>query len=346
MVRGIVKYARGEGFVELRQVQDRPPGPGQVKIRVQVAGICGSDLHIYHDTINYQIRTPVVMGHEFSGVVVEKGPGVGAEVEIGDRVTGEPSIFVCGQCDYCRSEHYNLCAERQVMGYWHDGCFAPYCNATFVHRLPEGVSFEAGALAELVACCVHSVIEQAGVRAGDFVAITGPGPVGLSAALVALAEGGTVMLCGTSRDLARLRLAEELGVPYTANVEAEDVVARVRELTGGYGADVVVECAGAAPAMRLALELVRKRGKVSQMGLPGRPVEIDFEKIAYKELQVSGGVGQRRPAWKRALKLMARGLIPAEKLISHQLPLEDWRQAFLMVERQEGIKVLLHPGED
>jgi L-iditol 2-dehydrogenase len=342
-MRGVVKYARGDGFVALRDVENKPPPANQVKIAVKVTGICGSDLHILHDTINYNIRTPVVMGHEFSGVVVEKGAAVGAEVAVGDRVTGEPSIDLCGHCDFCLSEHYNLCPERRVMGYWYDGSFAPFCNAKLVHKLPDSVGFEAGALTELLACCVHSVTEQAGVAAGDFVAITGPGPVGLFAALVALAEGGIVVLCGTGADAARLRLAEELGVHYTVNIDEFDAGERVRELTGGYGADVVVECAGVAPAMRLALDLVRKRGRYSQMGLPGQPVEIDFEQIAYKELQVSGGIGQRRPAWKRALTLMERGLIPGEKLVSHEFPLEEWDRAMEMAERQEGVKLLLRP---
>ena len=105
------------------------------------------------------------------------------------------------------------------------------------------------------------------------------------------------------------------------------------------------EGAGVAPAVNLALDLVRKRGKFVQMGLPGRSLEVDFEKIAFKELQVSGGIGQRRPAWKRSLKLMERGLIPGEKLISHQLPLEEWEKGFAMAEGQEGIKLLLRPEE-
>ena len=190
---------------------------------------------------------------------------------------------------------------------------------------------------------VNVVIEQAGVTAGDFVAITGPGPVGLFSALVALAEGGTVVLCGTSRDAERLKLAEELGVHHVIDIEACDPIQRVRELTGGYGADVVVECAGVAPAMRLALDLVRKRGRYSQMGLPGEPVEIDFEKIAYNELQVSGGIGQRRPAWKRALRLMEGGVIPSDKLITHHFALSEWQGAFDMAEGQEGIKLMFMP---
>ena len=344
-MQGIVKFARGSGHVELRPLENRPLPDHQVRIEVRATGICGSDLHVFHDTINYNIRTPVVMGHEFSGVVIEKGAAVGNHISVGDRVTGEPSIDICGHCDYCLSEHYNLCPDRKVMGYWHDGCFAPYCDATFVHKLPETVGFEAGALTELLACCVHSVTEQAGVIAGDFVAVTGPGPVGLFSALVALAEGGTVALLGTQRDEDRLRLAEELGVQHAINIDEFDAVERVRELTAGYGADVVVECAGVAPAMRLALDLVRKRGRVSQMGLPGKPIEIDFEKIAYKELQVSGGIGQRRPAWKRALRLMESGRIPSEKLITHHLRLADWQDAFTLAERQEGIKLMFMPSE-
>ena len=181
------------------------------------------------------------------------------------------------------------------------------------------------------------------MTAGDFVAITGPGPVGLFSALVALAEGGTVMLCGTSRDSERLKLAGELGVQHVIDIEACDPIARVRELTGGYGADVVVECAGVAPAMQLGLELTRKRGRYSQMGLPGTPVEIDFEKIAYNELQVSGGIGQRRPAWRRALRLMGSGFIPSEKLITHHFALGEWQQAFNMAEAQQGIKLMFMP---
>ena len=344
-MQAVVKYQRGPGFVEAREVVEAPPGPRQVKVEVRAAGICGSDLHIYHDTINYRIRTPVVMGHEFSGVVVEKGREVGEGVAVGDRVTGEPSIEICGCCDYCRGGHYNMCPSRTVMGYFHDGCFAPFVNARFVHRLPDDVSFEAGALTELLACCVHSVIEQAGVSAGDLVVVIGPGPVGLFSSLVAAAEGGAVVLCGTSKDRGRLRFAEqELGLRHVLDVEAEDPAGRIADLSGGYGADVVIECAGAAASIDLALEAVRRRGKVSVMGLPGRRVEVDFEKIAYKELRVSGGIGQRRTAWERALKLMAWRRIDNERLISHELPLAEWRRGFEMMERQEGLKLLLRPA--
>ena len=340
---GVVKFARGDGFVEMREVEELPPAPNQVKVEVKATGICGSDLHIYHDTINNPIRPPVVLGHEFSGIVVEKGSEVGNDISVGDRVTGEPSATICGKCRYCLSEHYNLCPERKLLGYWFHGSFARYCNATFVHKLPDNVSFTAGALTELLACCVHGVTEQTGISAGDFVVVTGPGPVGLFAAQVAMAEGGVVMVCGTSTDRHRLKLAEDLGVRYTLDAEKYDAAVRIRELTGGYGADIVLECSGVPAAARMALDLVRKRGKVTQIGLFGKPIEIDFEKIAFKEIVVNGTVSQRRPAWKRTLGLMERGVIRNERLISHELPLHEWQKAFGMFERKEGITLVLLP---
>lgn len=342
-MKGVVKHARGHGFVDYLDVDERQPADGQVKIKVEATGICGSDLHLYHDTINYPIRAPVVLGHEFSGVIVDKGPGVGDEVAIGDRVTGEPTITRCGHCDYCRSEHYNMCPDRKVMGYWFDGSFAPFCNAAHIHHLPPSVGFEAGAMTELLACCVHAVLDQAGVRAGDTVAITGPGPVGLMAAMVAKAAGGIVVMCGRSSDSARLELALTVGVDVVVDAEKEDAVERICNLTDGYGADVVVECAGSAAAIDAALDMVRRRGRYSQMGLPGVKVNVDFEKVAFKELEVTGGLGQRRPAWIRALALMESGAVRPEKLISHELPLSDWHHGFELMERQEGIKILLRP---
>lgn len=342
-MKGIVKYKTGDGFMEFRDVEEKPPGPQQVKVEVRAAGICGSDIHIYHNDINIPIVPPVVVGHEFSGVVVDKGGSVGDEIRVGDRVTGEPSTWYCGTCRYCRAGYYNLCGSRKILGYSSDGCFAKYCNVTYVHRLPENVSFKAGAMSEPLACCVHGVTEQTGVSAGDFVVVTGPGPIGLLVAMVAGAEGGTVLVCGTGKDKERLKIAERLGIPHTVNIETCDAAARVKKMTGGYGADVVFECSGAPQAAVMALDMVRKRGKYTQVGLFGRPIEIDFEKIAFSEIEVRGTVSQRRPAWKRALKLMENNMVSCESLVSHQFGLAQWKQAFEVAEKKAGMKVILVP---
>jgi L-iditol 2-dehydrogenase len=343
-MNALVKYRRGDGFVEIREVTEPEPGPRQVKIEVRAAGICGSDIHILHDEINIPLRPPVIMGHEFSGVVVDKGSKVDDGVRIGDRVTAEPSGSICGTCRYCRSEHYNLCPERRILGYSADGCFAPYCNALLVHRLPENVSFEAASITELLACCIHGVIEQTGISAGDSVVVLGPGPLGLLASMVAVAEGGIVSLYGTERDRQRLNLAENLGIHRALIIDEEHIQESVADMTDGYGADVVLECSGSEAAASLGLELVRKRGKYTQMGLFGRPITIDFEKIAFKEIRVGGFVSHRRPSWKRALSLMERGIINTEALVSHAFPLSGWHEAFTMVEEKSAVKAILLPG--
>jgi L-iditol 2-dehydrogenase len=288
-------------------------------------------------------QPPVIIGHEFSGVVVEKGALVDDSIQVGDRVTTEPSAFVCGHCRYCRAEYYNLCPERRIIGYTANGCFAPLCNAMFVHRIPDNVSFKAASITEPLACCVHGVVEQTGVSAGDSVVILGPGPIGLLAATVSIAEGGFVTVIGTGRDTERLEIARALGIHRILNSEKDNALKAVRNDTEGYGADVVLECSGSEGAAAMGLDLVRKRGKYTQMGLFGRSITIDFEKIAFKEVAVTGFVSQRRPAWKRALSLMARGIIDTEVIISHEFPLEDWDEAFRMVEDKRAVKAIFIP---
>ncbi len=205
------------------------------------------------------------------------------------------------------------------------------------------MDFILGTLTEPLACCVHGIIEQTKISAGDFVAITGPGTIGLLSLQLAKAEGGIVAVCGTSVDANRLKRAEELGAALTIDVEKEDAVEAMKAHTNGYGADVVLECSGAGPAARLGLELVRKRGKYTQMGLFGNPINIDFERIAFKELQVTGFISQKRTAWERALKLMEHGMVSTKTLITHEMPISEWQRAFDLFESREGLKLILRP---
>ena len=205
------------------------------------------------------------------------------------------------------------------------------------------MDFISGSLTEPLACCVHGVIEQTQISAGDFVVITGPGTIGLLSLQLAKAEGGIVAVCGTSVDTNRLRRAAELGATLTIDVEKEDTVAIVKAHTNGYGADVVLECSGAAPAAQLGLELARKRGKYTQMGLFGNPINIDFERIAFKELQVTGFFSQKKTAWERALKLMEYGIVSTKALVTHEMPISEWQEAFDLFEKREGLKLMLRP---
>ena len=343
-MKGLFKTASGDGNMEIRETEIPKPGPGQVLLEVKAAGICGSDLHIYHWEIAFKMKPPMIIGHEFSGVIVECGEGVEGW-EKGARVTAEPSAIICGKCHYCRTGAYNLCPERRVMGYWVNGVFAEYVvvGTHRLHRLPDSVSFDEGALTEPLACCVHGIYELTGIEAGDVVAVTGPGAIGLLCAQIAKAEGAQVIVIGTNADKARLATAKNLSMDYCINLDETDPLKAVQDLTEGYGADVVLECSGAGPAAALGLELARKQGKYTQVGLFGKPITLNFEQIAYKELKVTGTLSQRWTAWKRTIKLMALGKINLKAAISDKYPLTEWKAAFDKFEAREGLKILLDP---
>ncbi len=343
-MKGLFKTAPGEGNMELREVPAPKPGSGQVVIKIKAAGICGSDIHIYHWDIGFPMRPPMIVGHEFSGTIAEIGEGV-TGWKIGDRVTSMTTAFSCGHCRYCRAGFQNLCQERKTMGYWVDGAFADYVRvaAHRLHRLPENIDFFEGALTEPLACCIHGILELTGISAGNLVVVSGPGAIGLLSMQLAKAEGGRVIVIGTSSDKERLKRARELGADLTLILDKDDVIQQVRDLTEGYGADVVLECSGASPAVDMGLDLVRKQGKYTQIGLFGRLVQTDFEKIVYKEIKVTGSLSQRWTSWKRALLLMAEGKIKVKPLISHVFPLSDWKQGFEMLESKKSLKVILEP---
>jgi len=343
-MKALVKYQKGDGFMELREVPEPKAGPGQVKIRVGYTGICGSDLHIYHQDIGIPIRPPVVTGHEFSGTVAELGAGVEGW-KVGDRVVSETAFSCCGTCPHCREGYYNLCNERRTLGYWFDGAFAPFTvvPAGRLHALPESVSFLAGALMEPLACITHAVMELTTIRAGDVVLVSGPGAVGLAALQVARSHGARVLVCGTSVDRERLAAARRLGAEWTVDVMETDLLDLVGKLTGGAGADVALECSGSAKAADTGLLAVRKRGQFTQIGLFGKPVNLDFERICYKEIRVTGSLGSRWTSWVKALALVEGKKVLLEPLASDVLPLSRWQEAFAMFEAKKGLKIVLDP---
>jgi L-iditol 2-dehydrogenase len=343
-VKAIVKYAKGKGFVEMREVPEPQPGPGEVRIRVAYAGICASDLHILNDDIAIAIRPPVVMGHEFSGTIDRLGDGVEGW-RTGDRVVAEASYEVCGACRSCASGFYNLCASRKVLGYWYDGAFAPLTvvPARRVHRLPASIGFEAGALIEPTACVVHGVCELIAIEPGDVVLVTGPGAIGLTALQVAKAAGAKVVVSGTADDRARLDLAKRLGADATVDATAAGVAKTVSELTAGAGVDVAVECSGSDRAVRSALEALRRRGRFLQLGVLGRDMQLSFDTILSKELALTGSISSRDVSWRRAIELVERGDVRPELLVSEKLPLDRWEEAFRMHVDRRGLKILFKP---
>ena len=345
-MKAVMKVSRGMGNVALRDIPEPSPGAHQVLVEVGAAGICGTDLHIYHD--EFKSDPPVVLGHELSGRIVEVGAEVDASL-LGSRVTTEIYFSTCGVCRYCRSGAPNLCLSRRSIGSAVNGGFARYVvvPAANIHVLPDTVDLAAGALSEPLACVVHGVLSTPTARPGDLAVIAGPGATGLLTLQVVKAAGATVAVLGTDADEARLELARSLGADYTFNVNDETFSETLCSLTyGSYGADVVYECSGAGQAAQQLLSLVRRGGRYVQIGLFGRPVSWDADLIPYKELLITGSNASTPASWLRALTLLAEGKVITAPLISHRYPLEGWATAFSVFEQRQGVKLVLLPGTE
>lgn len=342
-MKAVMKVERGVGHVELREIPEPQAGPGQVRIKVAAAGICGTDLHICKD--EFRSWPPVVLGHEVAGVIDQIGPGVEG-VPIGQRVTTETYFHTCGECRYCRSGRINLCLNRRSIGSAVNGGFTSFVvvPARNIHRLPDNVDDRAGALAEPLACVVHATLTAPTVAPGDVAVIAGPGAIGLLTLQVVKAAGAIALVLGTNGDEQRLALARQLGADHVLNVQQEDPAALVAAITPeGLGADVVYECSGAGPAAQQLLTLARRGARYVQIGLFGQPVAWDLDQICFRELIVTGSNASVPSAWIRALQLLESGLVQTAPLITATYPVTEWQAAFEGFEKKTAIKTLLIP---
>ena len=341
-MKALVKTARGPGNLEIRDMPEPACGDKDVKIEVAACGICGTDVHIMKD--EYPSNPPVIIGHEFCGTVVETGKSV-TRYKPGDRVVAENVCIHCGECYMCTSGHYAVCIKRGAQGLNINGGFTKYvvCAESNVYRIPDNISLEEGALAEPLVCSVHAVLDQTKVSAGDLVLISGPGAIGLIAAQAAIAEGGRVILAGTSQDAERFAVARSLGIETTVDVLKEDLADIVRKASGGDGADVVIECSGAAPAVDSGIALIKKRGRFTQVGLFGHKVPVDLDALVVKEIAMTGSMSHTRNAWLRGLALVGEGKIRLKPLVTSVYGLSDWEKGFRDFENRAGIKTLLKP---
>lgn len=344
-MKALVKTQRGPGFVELREVPEPSPGFGEVLIEVKACGICGTDVHVLHDEFPYW--PPVILGHEFAGLIVETGPET-TLFKVGDRVVGEPHTQACGQCYLCRTGNIQICPMKRSPGWGIDGAFTRYLKMPerLLHRIPDNVSYDTAAIVEPAANTVHDVIERAKVEAGDFVVVVGPGPIGLLAAMTARAAGArrTVVIGAKEDNAMRLPKARELGFEALAHDDATNPVDAVLGMTGGIGADLVIECSGAAAGIASAIDLVRKKGRICAIGLTGKQsIPFPWDKAALKVCDLIFNLSTSYTSWDRTIHLIANGALPVEKVISHRLPLEDWEHAFREIEARRALKVLLVP---
>jgi L-iditol 2-dehydrogenase len=335
-MKALMKVASGPGHMELRDITEPLPEPGQVVLAVTYAGICGTDLHIVAD--EFPNWPPVVLGHEFTGQVRSVGPGVDPGL-IGSRVVCEPHAGACGSCYLCRRGCAQLCADKRSPGWGIDGAFASHLAvpARLLHLVPAGLRSRVAVLAEPMAV-VLSALERAPVTPGDTVVVTGPGPVGILAALAARFAGAKdVFVLGRSGG-SQVRLARAAGLGFAAVTDPAQARSLVASASGGRGADLLVETTGSADAIRLGVDLLRRRARVAAIGLNGRPsIEFDWDAAMYKALDIAMSSSSAYTAWEPALFILSRYADAADQLVT-EFALDQWEDAFAAVRKRTVIK--------
>jgi threonine dehydrogenase-like Zn-dependent dehydrogenase len=332
------------------RIGENPYAPDDVIVKVEYCGVCGTELMLYRKgfpkDITHLIKLEKIgLGHEFSGTVSEKGTEV-KDLQPGDRVVGEVTTNSCGKCRFCLDGKNNFCqASGAYMLY--QGAFSAHLPipSRNLHKLPENVSFEAGALCQPLSLGVNALKVIGKLQPLENVVILGPGPIGLL--MVALARfygAGKIIVAGLEKDVKRLKLASELGADRTIAIDKEDINKLVKDLTHGQGADMVVEIAGSADAVKSSVEIVGNCGRIVITGSGYSPLEIDMAgQVMSRQLSILGCRGDPTPCWVEALRILKSGKINIGPLVSHILPLEKWEEGFKISMSGEALKVLIKP---
>ncbi|MEO7016751.1 MAG: alcohol dehydrogenase catalytic domain-containing protein [Leifsonia sp.] len=330
------KYV-GERKFEVREENVQPLAPGEVRIDVAYAGLCGTDLHIFHGAMDSRVRIPATIGHEMSGTISELATDV-TGWRVGDNVTVMPLAWD-GTCPACRAGHQHICQNLNFIGIDSPGALQQQwaVPASELVRLPEGVRLDHAALVEPVAVAVHDV-RRSGLGRGDHAVVIGAGPIGILIASVAATAGADVIII--ELDPSRRAMTEALGLR-TLDPRTTDQIAWVDEWTGGQGADVVFEVSGAAAAVLGATSLAKVRGTVVVVAIHSEPRPVDLHRLFWRELRILGARVYEREDFERAVTLVAEGSIPADALITSIVPLDGVEAAFETLESGKAMKILV-----
>ena len=342
-----LRKAAPEKGLRLEEIPVPVPEADEVLVEVETASVCGTDLHIYSwdEWSQQRIHPPLTLGHEFAGTVVDRGELV-QNVSAGDYVSAESHV-TCGMCFQCRTGHAHMCERTRILGVDRDGAFARYV------AVPEAVIWrndrsklppEIATLQEPFGNAVFATSEQD--LAGRSVAVLGCGPIGLFTIGIARASGAAVVMAA-DRTPFRLGLAERMGATAVVNVdETPDTVGWFLERHDGYGFDVVFEMSGSSRAIADAFRIARNGGRVILFGIPARPVEIDVaESLIFKNLNVLALNGRKIfETWYRTRWLLESGVVDLRPLITKELPLEEYEEAFALLAAGEACKIVVYPG--
>jgi len=342
-MKAVVKSKRGPGL-QVLQVSEPKVGSRDVLIKVRIAGICGTDFHIYSwdEWSANRIEPPLILGHEFCGDVVQIGFEV-TKAAVGNYVSAECHV-ACGECYQCKTGQKHICSNVKVCGIDRDGAFATYISVPedCVWQVAEDIPAEISAIFDPIGNAVHTVL--AGEIAGTTVGIVGCGPIGLASILIARASGAT---CVAGFDVSdyRLKMAEGMGADHVVKSSKQDPVAAALDITEGVGFDVVLEMSGHPAGIAAAFKMARAGGRVSLLGLPESSVQIDLaDDVVLKGLVVQGIHGRRMfETWYQMTRLIRSGRVDLAPLVTHKMKFEEIDRAMEVMASGKCGKVLLYP---
>lgn len=334
------------GKIEVADAERPSPAAGQVLVRVMAAGLCVTDLHVYTGRLAYG-RPPHIMGHEIAGEICGLGKGVSRDL-LGRRVTIETSLG-CGKCAFCLSGQRHLCPQMEEIGTApHGGGYAQYmvCPAENAVPIPDKVSWDEAGILECAVCPMGAYYRN-GLRAGETVAVYGVGPAGLTFIQGAKLLGAGKVIA-VARNPARLARAARFGADVLVDSSGGDAPDRIRAETGGAGADLVCEAAGAAATVAESVDAARNGGRIFLYGIPGdgEPAQFPIMKISSKQLAIYGAAGEPR-VWASLLGFVEDGRLNLREYVTHRLPLRHIARGFDMLrdKTEDPIKIVLRPQE-
>lgn len=335
----VVNFAPEKYSVEIRELPRATIRADEVLLEVQAVGVCGSDLHMWTAQQSWTVRYPVVLGHEFGGIIRQVGGDVVGWQE-GDHAVSETAAVVDPNSPLTRQGLYNLDPNRRGYGATIDGAMRRFVPvpARILHRIPAGVAFEEAALTE--PCCVafNAVVNNAHVKPGDRVVVLGPGPIGILSGAMARLCGAAVAVVGLEADRARLEVARSYG--------CEPIVGSAAEFArqgDGLGVDGVVDATGVSAALATALELVRPAGWISKVGWGPQPLGFSLDPLVQKNVTLQGSFSHNWPIWERVLQLLASGALDVRPITGGIWPLVEWREAFETMHSGKIVKAVLKP---
>lgn len=340
-MKALVKTKPGKGNMEIMDMPKPVPKANEVLIRVKACGICGTDLKIQDG--DFFANTPVIIGHEFSGVVEETGAEVTCAKQ-DDRVVCEQHSRACGKCMFCLSGRRHLCSHKKSPGYLSDGAFAEYIcmEESLVHSIPDNMSYNEAAVLEPMAIAAHALFEKIGIGGRLNTVILGCGPIALLTLQILKACGTSdVYITGIDADEKyRFKKAIEFGASQTINIMKTDAVSRIKDLTNG-GAELVIDLSGAPLAIRQGFDMLCKDGDFCAIGLPYTNVEIDWAATVLKALNVCFSYSSGYEAWEKCIALISSGKVRLDDFTKYVYALEDWEKAFDIARRGSVMKVII-----